>query len=173
MNDRTDPPAPLPTLTNTQLRQLIAAETEGVRPPCFDCGQLVADQTFTLGPGDEDQRMVVNAPCGHRFTYSVRVAEQIRSRLREEAATEATEPGEVNRIADDVAAELHRRIARLAGLRANPSVPQSTLRQVDGEVIGLRGALGIVLGGSVQGGSADELALTYYRVWLERTGEGS
>ncbi|MCL8016879.1 hypothetical protein [Streptomyces sp. AS02] len=72
--------------------------------------------------------------------------------------------------ADALAAELHRRAVRLEELRPfkQPACLGCPAVQVDGEVIGLRGALGIVLGGTVPGGTADELGHEYYRAWLQR-----
>lgn len=70
-------------------------------------------------------------------------------------------------IADAVAAELHRRIQRLEG----PNLPEMAQVQVSGEVIGLQGALGVVLGDRVHGGTADKVAHAYYRAWLHRTGQ--
>lgn len=70
--------------------------------------------------------------------------------------------------ADAVVGELHRRAARLWELEADPDSLQSTLDEVRGEVIGLRGALGIVLGGTVPGSTADKLGRDYYTAWLAR-----
>lgn len=70
--------------------------------------------------------------------------------------------------ADNLAHELHRRAARLTELRANPDSSTTTIAHVYGEVIGLRGALGIILGGTVQGGTADEHGADYYQQWLKR-----
>ena len=67
-----------------------------------------------------------------------------------------------------VVSELHRRSVRLAELQANPDSRQATLDEVRGEVMGLRGALGIYLGGSVPGGTADLLGHDYYQAWLAR-----
>jgi hypothetical protein len=83
-------------------------------------------------------------------------------------AGEAAQPSR----ADAVAAELHRRTARVAVLKADPNSRQATVSEVRGEVLGLRGALGIVLGGSVPGGTADPLGNDYYQAWLTRTQGG-
>jgi len=82
---------------------------------------------------------------------------------------------------DAIAAELHRRTTRLyelvAGKAFNASTPEASepsalrVEHVRGEVIGLRGALGILLGGTVPGGTADQLALSYYEQWLTRAGQ--
>lgn len=69
---------------------------------------------------------------------------------------------------DRVAAELHRRALRLEQLKADPGIAQSMLDEVRGELIGLRGALGIMLGGTVAGGQADAMALNFYEAWLSR-----
>ncbi|MFF4338098.1 hypothetical protein [[Kitasatospora] papulosa] len=80
--------------------------------------------------------------------------------------------------ADAIAKELHRRTTRLYDLVAtnafaavgrDDSGPSTSVAEhVRGEVIGLRGALGILLGGSVPGGTADQFALAYYEQWLIR-----
>lgn len=74
--------------------------------------------------------------------------------------------------ADNLASELHRRATRLTELRVHSHSSSTTVTQVDGEVIGLRGALGILLGGTVPGGSADERGAEYYRQRLERQSPG-
>ena len=71
-------------------------------------------------------------------------------------------------IANALAEELHRRTDRLEKLAEDPDAVASTVSEVRGEVIGLWGALGIVLGGTVPGGTADGLAHAYYRDWLDR-----
>ncbi|WP_093803878.1 hypothetical protein [Streptomyces sp. Wb2n-11] len=80
--------------------------------------------------------------------------------------------------ADAIAKELHRRTTRLYELVATEAFTAasrevsesstSVAEHVRGEVIGLRGALGILLGGTVPGGTADQLALAYYEQWLNR-----
>jgi hypothetical protein len=67
-----------------------------------------------------------------------------------------------------VVSELHRRTARLAELMADPESREATRYEVRGEVMGLRGALGICLGGTVPGGTADHLGHDYYQAWLAR-----
>lgn len=71
---------------------------------------------------------------------------------------------------DAVASELHRRAVRLEELRPfkQAACLGCPVVQVDGEVIGLRGALGIVLGGTVPGGTADERGQAYYQAWQAR-----
>ncbi|WP_069766008.1 hypothetical protein [Streptomyces sp. LUP47B] len=81
-----------PRLTADQLRQLIAAEKAGVRPPCFLCGEPVLDQKFLLGTEDENDRLLVNSPCLHAMAYGAELAVQVEAQMRMEAATEATEP---------------------------------------------------------------------------------
>lgn len=66
-----------------------------------------------------------------------------------------------------LAEELHRRTLRLTELAEAPDAPEATISEVRGEVIGLRGAIGIVLGGSVPGGTADRLGHDYYQDWLK------
>ncbi|MET8585755.1 hypothetical protein ABZX39_33530 [Streptomyces collinus] len=70
--------------------------------------------------------------------------------------------------ADNLARELHRRATRLTELHAKPDSPTTTITHVHGEVIGLCGALGILLGGTVQGGTADTRGADYYQQWLKR-----
>jgi hypothetical protein len=71
-----------------------------------------------------------------------------------------------NNISDAIAEEIHRRSARLAELREEG--PERTLIEVRGEIIGLRGALGIALGHRVPGGAADAAGINYYEEWLAR-----
>jgi hypothetical protein len=77
-------------------------------------------------------------------------------------ATEATEPA-----ADALCAELYRRTCRLQTLNSDTR----QWEHVYGETVGLRGAIGIVLGHEVTG-SADEAGQAYYQAWLQRR-EGS
>ncbi|MFD7615775.1 hypothetical protein [Streptomyces sp. NPDC059802] len=70
--------------------------------------------------------------------------------------------------ADAIVKELHRRTLRLDELRAGTAGNSSTIAHVRGEVIGLRGALGLVLGGTVPSGSADVAGAAYYQQWLSR-----
>lgn len=71
-------------------------------------------------------------------------------------------------IVKELTRELHRRVTHLGVSRAasEDAVPNERWLQVMGEVIGLRGALGIALGGRVQGGGADELAQAHYWQWV-------
>ncbi|MFJ5886884.1 hypothetical protein [Streptomyces californicus] len=59
--------------------------------------------------------------------------------------------------------EYHRRMTHF---QASPDRAPLAATQVQGELIGLRGALGIALGGEVQGGAADRLAAQKYRSWV-------
>lgn len=70
--------------------------------------------------------------------------------------------------ADAIAEELQRRLLRLNELI--PGLPADTdlINHLRGEIIGLRGALGIVLGGNVQGGEADRLGYDYHQKWQDR-----
>ncbi|MFE4915807.1 hypothetical protein ACFRCX_30345 [Streptomyces sp. NPDC056652] len=61
-------------------------------------------------------------------------------------------------VADRILHEYHRRLSH-----AQHVVPLNA--QVQGELIGLRGALGIALGGDVKGGDADRLAHARYAEW--------
>jgi hypothetical protein len=169
-------PSP-PRMTDEQIRQLLAAEQGGAKPDCFLCGMPVTVLRATLEIGKEEEtRVVTMYPCEHRWSYNVRVAEQIDGQMRAAAATEATNgPAELageNPAADALAAELHRRAVRLEELRPfrAPTCLGCPAVQVDGEVIGLMGALGIVLGGQVPGGTADELGKAYYQSWIVRQG---
>ena len=64
--------------------------------------------------------------------------------------------------------EIYRRAARLDELSNDPTSSASARDHVRGELIGLRGALGIALGHKVSGGAADEAGIDYYRGWLAR-----
>ncbi|MER6092522.1 hypothetical protein [Streptomyces bluensis] len=70
--------------------------------------------------------------------------------------------------ADTLAAEWHRRYQRLEDLDKDPDTPVTVLEHVRGELVGLRGALGVLLGGRVQGGTADLLGWSYYQEWRRR-----
>ncbi|MEW2393138.1 hypothetical protein AB0933_32735 [Streptomyces venezuelae] len=63
--------------------------------------------------------------------------------------------------------ELHRRATHLDTIRsaAEDEVPTDAWVMAIGEVQGLRGALGIALGGKVAGGDADERAQAHYLAW--------
>lgn len=76
------------------------------------------------------------------------------------------DPGK-NPIVRDLVRELHRRATHLDTLRAAPAdeVSDDQWVNVSGEVLGLRGALGIALGGQVRGGDADRLAVAHYDAW--------
>ena len=167
---------PFPRLTNDQLLQLLTAverekqDPDTAWPDCFICHAVVLGWTATLGTASEDERVVTVQPCGHRMTYSVTVGEMLAGRAREAAATEATESAAENPVADALAAELHRRSVRLEELRPHkqPACLGCPAVQVHGEVIGLLGALGIALGGTVPGGTADEMGKAYYDAWRAR-----
>ena len=139
------------------------------------------DQKFLLGAENENDRLIVNSPCLHAMTYGAQLAVQVEAQMRMEAATEATEPDtsravggpqplDGNAAADALAAEMHRRACRLRELRDDPAVSASVREQVYGEVLGLRGAIGIVLGHQVPGGSADLMGIDYYEAWCSRQG---
>ncbi|MGW5989562.1 hypothetical protein ACWFRT_13685 [Streptomyces anulatus] len=70
--------------------------------------------------------------------------------------------------AEAIATELHRRILRLDELNTDPAENSERINHVRGEVIGLQGALGIALGGSVPGGTADPAGAASYQEWLNR-----
>lgn len=79
-----------------------------------------------------------------------------------------------NPAADVLAAEWHRRNQRLEQLTESkgPEAQVAIVEHVRGELVGLRGALGILLGGQVQGGTADLLGWAYYQEWRRRQGDG-
>ena len=79
---------------------------------------------------------------------------------------------QVNPVADALAAELHRRWSRLDKVMKDPGATDGKRMQLQGEVMGLRGALGIVLGGTVSGGSADRLGMEHHVAWMARQQEG-
>ncbi|MFE1451947.1 hypothetical protein [Streptomyces olivaceoviridis] len=93
--------------------------------------------------------------------------------MTKKTVTEVTELSK-NPIADAVAAELHRRWARLDELHQDPERSEAADRrrmQLHGELMGLRAALGIVLGGTVPGGDADRLGMEYHVTWMKREGK--
>lgn len=73
-------------------------------------------------------------------------------------------------VADALAAEWHRRHQRLEELTKSkgPEAQVAIVEHVRGELVGLRGALGLLLGGEVKGGTADFLGWAYYREWRAR-----
>lgn len=94
MKHRTEP-AP-PHLTEEQVRQILTAEKGGENPDCFLCRAPVNSMGATVHYGmEEETRVVTLYPCGHRWLYNLRVAEQMDSELRA-AATEATELERLN-----------------------------------------------------------------------------
>ncbi|CAL9668174.1 hypothetical protein SUDANB145_07270 (plasmid) [Streptomyces sp. enrichment culture] len=76
--------------------------------------------------------------------------------MTDQTATEA---------ADALCAELHRRATHLETLASD----SSAWPHVYGEMTGLRGAIGIVLGQRVTD-AADAAGLAYYRAWRARQG---
>jgi hypothetical protein len=86
------------------------------------------------------------------------------------AAAEATGEEQKEVVADALAAEWHRRHQRLEELTKSkgPEGQVAIVEHVRGELVGLRGALGIVLGGHVQDGTADLLGWAYYQEWRKR-----
>lgn len=180
MNKQADPVPP--HLTGDQIRQILAAEKSGENPDCFLCGSPVNSVGAAVHYGmEEETRVVTLYPCEHRWSYNLHVAEQIDSEMRAAAATQATgpdtsrvvggpQPLDGNAAADALAAEMHRRACRLRELREDPTVSASVRDHVYGEVLGLRGAIGIVLGHQVPGGSADLMGIDYYEAWCSRQG---
>lgn len=75
---------------------------------------------------------------------------------------------EPRNVPNALAEELYRRAARLEELRADPTSSPSVRDHLLGELIGLRGALGIALGHRVPGGDADAAGINYYEQWLAR-----
>lgn len=105
-----------------------------------------------------------------------RVVAEARARVGESdataaEATEATEPDKSpDPRADALAAEWHRRNLRLEELTQSegPEAQVAIVEHVRGELAGLRGALGILLGGQVQDGTADLLGWAYCQEWRAR-----
>lgn len=97
------------------------------------------------------------SPHGVSVDYADRLVE----------AMDRARDSQANVTANKVAVEIYRRMARLNDLQADPTARQSVVENVRGEILGLQGALGIVLGGTVPGGSADKLAQAYYGEWLK------
>jgi hypothetical protein len=75
-----------------------------------------------------------------------------------------------NTAADALAAEWHRRNRRLEELTKSkgPEAQVAIVEHVRGELVGLRGALGVLLGGQVKGGTADLLGWAYCQEWRRR-----
>lgn len=73
--------------------------------------------------------------------------------------------------ADRIAAELHRRTGHLQDRQDSGTLTEHIRTQVSGELIGLRGALGMALGHTVQQG-ADKAAKDYYQQWAYRQSNG-
>lgn len=91
MTEQTD----IPRLTGEQLLELMVAierrnrqrrhDTDAVLapyPPCPVCRQPVDAQSATLGTADVDDRVLTVQPCGHRATYSLKVAQQFVGRAK-------------------------------------------------------------------------------------------
>lgn len=74
--------------------------------------------------------------------------------------------------ADRIAAELHRRTGHLQDRQDSGTLTEHIRTQMSGELIGLRGALGMALGHTVQDG-ADRAAKDYYEQWLNRQNNGA
>jgi len=70
--------------------------------------------------------------------------------------------------ADVIAEEIQRRLVRLDQLIPGLPADANLINHLRGEIIGLRAALGIVLGGIVQDGNADRLGYDYHQKWLTR-----
>jgi hypothetical protein len=91
---------------------------------------------------------------------------------QEESRTVEPQPPQdsaVNPAADALSAELCRRSDRLGQLMDDDSDSRSSVReQVYGEVLALRGAIGIVLGHQVADGDADIAGIDYYEAWCAR-----
>lgn len=92
--------------------------------------------------------------------------------MNDQTATEATGPTTFDRdaVADALAAEWHRRSQRLEELTKSkgPESQVAIVEHVRGELVGLRGALGVLLGGRVEGGTADLLGWSYCQEWQRR-----
>ncbi|WP_032761167.1 hypothetical protein [Streptomyces alboviridis] len=96
-----------------------------------------------------------------------------RTAANERIVGEATQATELsNPVADAIAAEWHRRNQRLEELAKSkgPEAQAAIVEHLRGELIGLRGALGMVLGGQVQDGTADLLGWAYCQEWRGRQG---
>jgi hypothetical protein len=96
------------------------------------------------------------------------VATDYADRLLE--AMDRARDSQANVAANNICTEIYRRMERLTALQADPEARQSVVENVRGEILGLQGALGIVLGGTIPGGSADKLAQAYCGEWLARKG---
>ncbi|MEU7338656.1 hypothetical protein [Streptomyces sp. NPDC007074] len=97
------------------------------------------------------------------------VAADYADRLVE--AMDRARDSQANVAANNICTEIYRRMERLTDLQVDPGARQSVVENVRGEALGLQGALGIVLGGRVPGGSADRLAQAYWAEWLKSKGQ--
>jgi hypothetical protein len=94
MPDLPDPPR----LLSEQLLYLLVAEVRRKSDPgtpfldCFTCGLSSTGATSVVWPGGEEERLLTVQPCGHRFTYSAKVADLVRARAEALAAAPAGEP---------------------------------------------------------------------------------
>lgn len=137
-----------------QARRAKEHQLDGIRRALCDAGFMEDDDPY----GHADLADVIR--------QAGRMAE---SPLAERsAANPAPEDSATNSAADALAAEMHRRARRLEQLRADPDAQESVRQHVYGEVLGLRGAIGIVLGHQVAGGDADVKGIHYYEAWCAR-----
>ncbi|WP_033239975.1 hypothetical protein [Streptomyces albidoflavus] len=84
-----------------------------------------------------------------------------RAKFREEPVEIRAVPTATS---DALMREYHRRRTHI---EARTDYTPLANAQVQGELIGLRGALGIALDGQVRGGEADRIAMQEYDRWLE------
>lgn len=90
----------------------------------------------------------------------------VRYDWRDHSLPPAEDPAK-SPVVHELTRELHRRTTHLDTVRTGHGVEVSDqwMANVAGEVLGLKGALGIALGGKVASGDADERAQAHYRAW--------
>lgn len=102
---------------------------------------------------------------GEQFHRARRGIEDIVDRFRGMPTGAEPDPS-LDQVRDRLAAEYHRRRTRYD----SGEIRGYARHQVAGELIGLLGALGITLGGTVPAGDADIAGRAYYEQWLTRQG---
>jgi hypothetical protein len=140
------------------------------RPTLEDLDAVPEPARWCCGGNAEDCALCVDPNPPYPFICPGHPLTAANERIVGEA-TEATEPQSSRDVAADaLAAEWHRRNQRLEELTKSqgPEAQVAIVEHVRGELVGLRGALGILLGGEVKGGTADLLGWAYYQEWRRR-----
>lgn len=175
MNDRTATEATELDKARRYLRPVAAYDSAEVHLSVYSwlamfeawaTGPGLCGQTMRQGPLPEGTE-VTCADCLH---YQARYERMLAPGYRPEDDDPDALRVRITGLADTLAAELHRRWLRLNEIHKDLDYSDRTAMQLHGEVIGLRGALGIALGGAVAGGDADRMGVDYHQAWMKRTG---